>query len=465
MIIGPSDAPLALEMVTALYVLDGQPRIATVDGGRTVHDRPVSDLHAWRDGARPPDTLLLPLLRTWIDSHGRGSRRDAMLLEKQSELLRHLVMLWPSRNLSALKPRVNGEPWGSARGHAVLLTITDGEFVLFGHRRATTRDTTATKGRRPGDVPPQRVGRLPGSLELPRIAATPKDVHPVDTALRAFSLTMTGEEAAVARRAFDDSFCKILLTRKDGAVVVQLDTSRAPGAFDMARVRASNWMRRGVACDAVFPGGVVWAHASEIDNDSCDAGGAHAGNVPFAIPDVSHAHRVAPKPHDGIERLVLYHGTTETAGRGIWAEGFRIPRECRRSWSCDASRGLCRCAMLGAGVYACNWARAAKFAVDTVKGTGRTEVRSDGSDARPHASGRREDRPTVLRVLMCWRNIARVTERNVCRCCGRPFVDHGGEWRDFGHDAAFAPPRFDATPEWVVASAEQVRRLTVHWST
>ena len=98
-----------------------------------------------------------------------------------------------------------------------------------------------------------------------------------------------------------------------------------------------------------------------------------------------------------------------------------------------------------------------------MKGAGRTEVRADGSDDRARCEGH-TDRPTVMRVLMCWRNIARVTERNMCRCCGRPFVDHAGEWRDYGHDAAFAPQRFDADPEWVVASTGQVRRLTVHWS-
>lgn len=385
------------------------------------------------------------------------------MLEKESELIHHIGTLYPHIPTHQLKPIVNGERWGQNKKHSTILILKkDDRYVLFGHRLSANRKTTSRFEERDDEyVKNCKRTRDTGSLELPIGYVDRKDVHPYETAYRTCSRILSGTDNGMPYADFEKSIKQVLMVRKDGAVIIELNGN----TLLFEGCNAKHWIRD--STEKVFPKGIVWAHYSEINNIDRDPGMAHVANIPFAVPDCKHAYRSFSKYDMKRNEHVLYHGTSETSAKLIWKDGFKIPVKCDRSWGCDVEKGICRCTMLGFGIYGCHWANARNFAQTLVHGT-RPESRADGTNTRRMVGVK--DRGVIIRMLVHCTRFKRLTQEDTCVCCGKSGVDHLGiHLKEDGIDMVHSPKlkKRDGSltmEEWVIKNPSQVERLTIHWT-
>lgn len=141
-----------------------------------------------------------------------------------------------------------------------------------------------------------------------------------------------------------------------------------------------------------------------------------------------------------IDGWVVYHGTSDSAGRAIErSRAFRLPPEAGAVQAAAAPAGQRR-HMMGPAVYVTTFAKAREFAQRRMQ-------------ADAEASG-----GVVLRCLLdVSRGEPTLFHRALrCPCCGAPGVDHAGTWRS--HARAVMIPT--ATPEIALQCPDDLYVLT-----
>lgn len=102
--------------------------------------------------------------------------------------------------------------------------------------------------------------------------------------------------------------------------------------------------------------------------------------------------------------LSLYHGTSEDALFSIWRDGFRLP-SCKKL---DACRRQCKCHMMGRCIYFAGFQKAERYAKES-------------------SFWKKIERGGIVRCAV-YLGRWKVQPKLPCQCCGKPYVDHEGNW-------------------------------------